>query len=94
MNKDRVKVFFAGLITAALLFLAPGTGWGNLRDEIQQFHVFLRDHPKLSTELRTNPNLVNNRKYLEKHDDLEKFLKRYPAVKNELLRHPRRVFSR
>ena len=87
-----MKRFFTGLITAALLFSAPAIGSANLHDEIQQFHVFLREHPKVSTDLRMNPNLVNNRKYLEKHDDLEKFLKRHPAVKNEILRHPRRVF--
>jgi len=31
---------------------------------------------------------------LDKHDDLEKFLKRHPEVKNEILRHPNRVFGR
>jgi len=94
MTKDHLKILFAGLITAAIFFSAPGTGWSNLRDEIQQFQVFLRNHPKISSDLRTNPNLVSNRKYLAKHDDLEKFFKRHPAVKNEILRHPRRVFSR
>jgi hypothetical protein len=92
--KQPLMTFFAGLITAAVLFTAPGIAWSSVRDEIQQFHVFLREHPKVSTDLRMNPNLVNNRKYLEKHDDLEKFLKRHPAVKNEILRHPGRVFSR
>src|SRR6266576_1935880 len=39
-------------------------------------------------------NLVSSKKYLDKHDDLEKFLKRHPAVKREILDHPRRAFDR
>lgn len=94
MTKDQLRNYFMGLIAAAMFITAPGLAWSSLRDEIQQFHVFLRDHPKVSTDLRTNPNLVNNKKYLDKHDDLDKFLKRHPAVKNEILRRPRRVFGR
>jgi len=30
---------------------------------------------------------------LDKHDDLEKFLKRHPSVKREILEHPSRVFG-
>ena len=72
----------------------PAPAWSSLRDEMRQFHDFLQDHPKVSTELRANPNLVNSKKYLNKHDDLEKFLKRHPGVKHEILDHPRRAFSR
>ena len=66
----------------------PGAVWSNLRDEMRQFQVFLQDHPKVSTELRNNPNLVNSKKYLDKHDDLEKFFKRHPAVKREIVDRP------
>jgi hypothetical protein len=31
---------------------------------------------------------------LDKHDDLEKFLKRHPAVKREILDRPHRAFGR
>lgn len=83
------------ILTLALSVLGtPGAAWSNLRDEMRQFHDFLQDHPKVSTELRNNPNLVNSKKYLNKHDDLEKFLKRHPAVKREIVDHPRRAFGR
>jgi len=72
----------------------PSPVWSNLRDEVRQFQLFLQDHPKVSTELRNNPNLVNNKKYLDKHDDLAKFLKRHPSVKSEIVHHPSRVFGR
>ena len=82
------------ILTLALSVLGtPGAAWSNLRDEMRQFHDFLRDHPKVSTELRNNPNLVTSKKYLDKHDDLEKFLKRHPAVKREIVDHPHRAFS-
>jgi hypothetical protein len=83
------------ILTLALSVLGtPGGAWSNVRDEMRQFHDFLQDHPKVSTELRANPNLVNSKKYLDKHDDLEKFLKRHPSVKREILDHPRRAFNR
>ena len=82
------------ILTLALSVLGtPGAAWSNLRDEMRQFHDFLQDHPKVSTELRNNPNLVSSKKYLDKHDDLEKFLKRHPRVKQEIVTHPSRVFG-
>lgn len=79
-----------------LLIMAPAA-WSNhdkLRNEIRQFHAFLQEHPKVSSELRHNPKLANSKRYLDKHDDLEKFLKRHPDVKREILNHPARVFGR
>jgi hypothetical protein len=81
------------LILALSLLGTPRAAWSNLRDEMRQFHAFLQDHPKVSTELQVNPTLVNSKKYLDKHDDLEKFLKRHPSVKREILDHPRRAFG-
>lgn len=93
MHKAFSRLSAAAVLLAAII-IAPGLARSSMRDEVRQFHDFLQDHPKVSTELRSNPNLVNNKKYLDKHDDLEKFLKRHPAVKNEIIRHPRRVFGR
>lgn len=89
-----LTTLFAGMLVTAVALSAPSPAWSNLRDEVRQFHVFLQDHPKVSTELRNNPNLVNNKKYLDKHDDLEKFLKRHPSVKSEIVHHPSQVFGR
>ena len=85
------------VIALALSFFAVAApAWSDhdqVRNEIRQFHDFLQDHPKVSTELRSNPKLVNSNKYLAKHDDLEKFLKRHPDVKRELVNHPSRIFG-
>jgi hypothetical protein len=75
---------------------AASPAWSDhehMRNEVNLFHDFLQSHPKVSTELRTNPNLVNNKKYLDKHDELAKFLKRHPDVKRELVNHPSRIFG-
>ena len=84
------------LSLAIALFAAAAPVWSDhdrLRNEIRQFHTFLQDHPKVSTELHHNPKLVTSKRYLDKHDDLEKFLKRHPEVKREIVNHPRRVFG-
>ena len=64
-----------------------------LNSEIQTFHSFLREHPKVSTDLQANPALAGNKKYLDKHEDLKKFFKQHPAVQHEVINHPRNVFA-
>ena len=91
-------------IVAALLFLnfsacaaQAWDGWGGrepIRYEIRRFHAFLQDHPRVSADLRVNPRLVVNRRYLDRHEDLDDFLRRHPAVRRETLDHPDRVFGR
>ena len=95
-NNITSAILFSLSLTFAFIESTP-PAWSDhdrLRNEIRQFHNFLQDHPKVSTELRNHPSLVNSKKYLDKHDDLEKFLKRHPDVKREVLNHPKRVFGR
>ena len=84
--------------TSVLIALlgAASPAWSNhgrMRNEVNLFQNFLQSQPKVAAELRTNPNLVNNKKYLDKHDELAKFLKRHPDVKRELVNHPSRIFG-
>ena len=91
---SRYSLSGALLFTVALSILAlPGAAWSSLRDEMRQFHDFLQDHPRVSADLRSNPSLVNNKKYLDKHDELEHFLRRHPSVKREVLERPHRAFG-
>lgn len=94
-NKITSALLFALSLTLAFLG-STRPAWSDhdrLRNDIRQFHSFLQDHPKVSTELRNNPSLVNSKKYLDKHDDLETFLKRRPDVRREIVNHPNRVFG-
>jgi hypothetical protein len=97
ISQNACRSKLAIIVFLAALAGTTGTGWtnhGKLRDEVRQFHRFLQDHPKVSSELRKNPNLINSKRYLNQHDDLQAFLKRHPAVKREIVTHPSRVFGR
>ncbi len=85
-----MSIFAALLATAAPAW----SDHDHLRNEVRQFHTFLQEHPKVATELRNNPSLANSKKYLKKHDDLEKFFKRHPSVQREVVNHPQRVFGK
>jgi hypothetical protein len=90
------SAFFALILTTSLISFSS-RAWGDysqMRDEIAQFHSFMIKHPSVSTDLQKNPQLVNDRKYLDKHEEVKKFLKQHPAVKQEIAEHPRRVFGR
>jgi len=91
-----VKLIFA--LSLGLSFLGTANvAWSDhdrVRTEMRQFRDFLRDHPRIATDLRTNPNLVYNRRYLERHDELDRFLRRHPAVRREIADRPGNVFGR
>lgn len=98
----RITDYFAKLSAAlvavlVVIGLSAGTGEAitkkQLRSEIQTFQDFLRDHPRVSTDLQSNPALAGNRKYLDKHEDLKRFFRQHPAVQHEVINHPRNVFA-
>ena len=90
------SAFFSLILTISLLSLSSQawSDYAQMRDEVAQFHSFMFKHPRVSTDLQANPQLVNDRKYLDKHEEVKKFLKQHPAVKQEIAEHPRRVFGR
>jgi hypothetical protein len=95
-NTTRLNVRALVAFLMISLVLAASPAWSSrehMRSEVSLFHDFLLSHPKVSTELRTNPILANNKKYLDNHEDLAKFLKRHPDVKRELVNHPSRIFG-
>ena len=99
-SKTLAAKFLHGLLLLALgVFLSVGNAhaaWSDprqLRNEIDQLHAFLQTHPRVSTEIQNNPQLVYNKKYLANHEDLEKFLKRHPLVRQEISENPGGVFG-
>ncbi len=91
-----LNAVFALIVTFSFLSL-PGPAWSDyqqMRDEVDQFHAFMQKHPRVSTDLQANPQLVNDRKYLDKHEEVRKFLRQHPAVQQEIAQHPRRGFGR
>jgi hypothetical protein len=101
MDKERLRIFtrsaFFSLILTISLLSFSSQAWSDydqMRYEVAQFHSFMVKHPSVSTDLQANPQLVNDRKYLAKHEEVKKFLKQHPAVQGEIAEHPRRVFGR
>jgi hypothetical protein len=83
-------------LTISLLGVASPawSDYNQMSGEVAQFHAFMQKHPSVSTDLQVNPQLVNDRKYLDKHEEVKKFLRQHPAVQQEIAQHPRRVFGR
>jgi hypothetical protein len=95
LSRSKSVFFLAMMLTLALSILGtPGAAWSSLRDDIRDFHLFLRDHPRISSELRANPNLVYNRRYMYERGDLARFLWRRPGLRQEIASNPDRVFGR
>ena len=90
-------LLFGGFFTTAIDSRTPAYARDRqerMEDEVRQFHKFLNSHPKVATELRKDPELAENKRYLKKHPELASFLKHHPAIKRELKLHPRRAFGR
>jgi hypothetical protein len=84
-------------LAGTLLTLATEShAWSDerrLRDQITQYHVFMDEHPKASTQIRENPQLVYDGKFLKSHPEVERFLKARPELRQEIARRPGRVFG-
>jgi len=50
--------------------------------------VFMQRHPGIARDLRNNPNLVNNSKYLDSKPELKGFLDQHPVLRKELHADP------
>src|SRR5262245_11569411 len=95
-RRNVAKLILALIISLSFLGTA-NVAWSQsdrLGVEMRQFHDFLRDHPRIESDLRSNPSLVYNRRYLERHDELDRFLRRHPYVRREVADNPGRMFGR
>jgi hypothetical protein len=93
-NRKSIFSLAAILVLSISVLSTPGIAWSGLRDDVREFHLFLRDHPRVSSDLRSNPNLVNSRRYLDQHEALARFIRRRPALRDEIRSNPNRVFGR
>ena len=63
------------------------------RSELRTFHEFLENHPRVAVDLRNNPSLANDRRWVSRHDDLEAFLRDHPRIRRELREDPGRAMA-
>ena len=53
-----------------------------------QFHEFLDKHPEIAEQLRKDPSLADNQKFLQTHPALQTFLQDQPDIRAQLRQHP------
>ncbi|HKS73239.1 MAG TPA: hypothetical protein VJQ82_08580 [Terriglobales bacterium] len=63
------------------------------RRELANFDGFLDSHPEIAEQLRKDPSLVNDRKFVKNHEDLAQYLDSHPGVKEEYREHPNQFMS-
>ncbi len=64
------------------------------RAELRKFDGFLDSHPEVAEQLRKNPKLINNPKYIASHPQLHDFLEDHPRVREEIKENPRAFMNR
>jgi hypothetical protein len=93
------KTFCTAMLLLVGMFLAlagESHAWSDQRQlsaQIAEYHGFMREHPKASTQIRENPQLVYDSKFLKKHSEVDRFLKKRPELREEIARRPGRVFG-
>ncbi|HEY7217399.1 MAG TPA: hypothetical protein VH985_03330 [Candidatus Binatia bacterium] len=97
--KDRIENIVYGLLmllAGGFMILAiPDRAWSDYyapRGQVAEFDAFMREHPKAATELQQNPDLVYNRKWLDKHPEFDHFLKGRPELRDAIAHRPGLVF--
>lgn len=58
------------------------------RDEVARFDRFLDDHREIAEQLRKEPSLVDNKKFVKDHPALQTWLQQNPEVHQDLTKHP------
>src|SRR5258706_67390 len=58
------------------------------RGELANMDRFMDSHPEIAEQLRKDPSLVNDKKFVNNHSDLQQFLAEHPGVREEYKENP------
>jgi hypothetical protein len=61
---------------------------GVTRGELANMDRFMDSHPEIAEQLRKDPALVDNQKFVQNHPALQQFLADHPGVREEYKQHP------
>jgi hypothetical protein len=93
--KNWLSVFtFIAAVGLVVLGTARFSWADSYADEMRDFNHFLRDHPRVHDQLRRDPYLASDRRYLNDNDALRNFLRAHPQVRRELETNPNRAMNR
>lgn len=96
MKTIKLKSLALSLIFGLSIALSAAGAWAQddlTRRELRNLHEFLEDHPRVAEQLRNNPSIVNDRRWVARHDNLEAFLRDNPRIRRELRENPGRVMA-
>ena len=87
---------FLMTLMALLWFAMPASAQGAptadrndiTRSEVATFDQFLDSHSETAEQLRKDPSLINNKEFIEGHQNLREFLEQHPEVREELKENP------
>jgi len=63
------------------------------RGELAGMDRFMDSHPEIGEQLRKNPDLVNNKEFVENHPALQQYLTDHPGVREEFKENPNAFIS-
>ena len=85
---------FSFLFGLSMFFSTAALAQDDLtRGELRNLHQFLEEHPRIARDLRTNPSLINDRRWVDRNDPMQNFLKDNPRIRRELRENPGRVMT-
>lgn len=76
-----------GNTTTETEFKAAGTTNLNIQ-MLKEFSSVKQSDPAIAPQLASNPSLVENQDFLQKHPGLQAFLEKYPDARHELETNP------
>jgi hypothetical protein len=66
----------------------PQSGNDITRQEVVDFNRFLDSHPEVAEQLRKDPSLIDNRRWVADHPALQQYLREHPEVADAFRAHP------
>jgi len=63
------------------------------RGEVSSMDSFMDGHPEIAEQIRKDPSLLDNRKFVESHPALQQYLSSHPAVREEVRENPKAFMS-
>ena len=63
-------------------------GRDNDRRDVANFDRFLDEHREIAEQVRKNPSLLDNRNFVQNHQDLQTYLQNNPGVRDQLRQDP------
>jgi phage-related protein len=89
-----LALFWLGVPANAQVANGTGRDADITRSELGTFDQFLDSHPETAEQLRKDPSLINNKEFIQTHQNLKDFLEDHPAVREELKENPNAFMHR